>query len=202
MAKKRTWAATVAATAFSHARANALRLLSVPSQHKWKGLDRSIAQFYGAVGGVLCATLWDPGCSHNLITPEFAEVLAKKGVRWKACEPYHIQHGSGEDGGVRSAAPAVRCLKADILLKHKGLTYVAKQASFYVYPGALPDVMFSRKQLGNLTCLEQPGSKLLDWEMTEEDLEMLSHEVDAAVVQAHCGHRSGILRQLIAKHQF
>jgi hypothetical protein len=40
-------------------------------------LEESIAQYYGAVGGVLCSTLWDPGSSVNLITPEFAKEIAK-----------------------------------------------------------------------------------------------------------------------------
>jgi len=38
-------------------------------------LEEGVAQFYGAVGGVLCSTLWDPGSSVNLITPDFAEEL-------------------------------------------------------------------------------------------------------------------------------
>jgi hypothetical protein len=65
-------------------------------------LDDGVAQFYGAVGGTLCSTLWDPGSSVNLITPEFAKELSERGVRWEYCEPCHIEHGSGESGGVRS----------------------------------------------------------------------------------------------------
>ena len=175
-----------AAAAFNASRATSLKLHSVPKPHRWPGLSPEVAQFYGAVGSVLCTTLWDPGCSHNFITPEFADVLVSRGARWKFCKPLQVDHGSGEDGGVKSAAPAVRSLRADVVLKQKGLTYSKKQVLFYVYPGALPDVMFCRKELQSLPCIEQPGSKLLDWEMTAEDLEGLSHVVDAAIIQAHC----------------
>ena len=41
-------------------------------------LEKDSAQFYGAVGGVLCSTLWDPGSSVNLITPEFAKELQQQ----------------------------------------------------------------------------------------------------------------------------
>jgi hypothetical protein len=113
-------------------------------------------------------------------------MLTKRGVRWKWCAPLEVEHGSGADGGVMSGAPAVRSLRADILLKHKGLTFVRKDALFYVYPGCLPDVMICRQELQGLQCVEQPNSKLIDWEMTTEDLQSLSHVVDAAMVQAHC----------------
>ena len=176
-----------AATAFNAAKgATSLKLHPVPKPHRWRELDQGIAQFYGAVGKILCTTLWDPGCSHNFITPAFADVLVSRGARWKYCEPMVVDHGSGKDGGVRPAAPAVRSLRADVVLKTKGHTFVGKQVLFYVYPGALPDVMFCRKELESLQCVEEPSSKLLDWEVTEADLESLSHVVDAAILQAHC----------------
>ena len=180
------------ATAFSRARSNSLKLQSVPKPYMWRGLSREVGQFYGAVGGVLCTTLWDPGCSHNFVTPAFADVLSARGARWKWCDPLHVDHGVGESGGVGSAAPAVRSLRADVVLKHKGLTYMKKQALFYVYPGTLPDVMLCRKELESLPCLEQPGSKLLDWEMTKDDLEGLAHIVDASIIQAYCVMQPGV----------
>ena len=178
-------AKAAAATAFSRAACCALKIPSVPRPHQWRKLGKAVAQFYGSVGKVLCTTLWDPGCSDNFVTPAFADMLVKRGARWKYCEPLNVDHGAGENGGVKSAAPAVRSLRADIVLRNKGLTYIYKQAKFYVYDGALPDVMFSRKQLEMLQCVEQPGSKLLDWEMTMEDMESLAHVVDAAVIQAN-----------------
>ena len=135
-------------------------------------------------------------------------MLTKRGVRWKWCAPLEVEHGSGVDGGVVSGAPAVRSLRADILLKHKGLTFVRKDALFYVYPGCLPDVMICRRELQGLQCLEQPDTKLIDWEMTAEDLQSLSHMVDAAMVQAHCvmnhvgisdGHKKSIVENKARK---
>ena len=149
-------------------------------------LDDGVAQFYGAVGGTLCSTLWDPGSSVNLITPEFAKELSERGVRWEYCEPCHIEHGSGESGGVRSAAPAVRRVVANVILCHQGLTYRGENIVFYVYKGSFPDVVLSRKQLQELKCLEQPASKLLSWDVTRDDVCRLAHLVDSARVQAHC----------------
>jgi hypothetical protein len=61
--------------------------------------DRRIEQHYGGVGGRVCMTLWDTGCSHNLVTPEFADELVRAGnaVR-RRCAPLPMQHGAGEDG--------------------------------------------------------------------------------------------------------
>ena len=91
-------AAAVAATVFDRAR----RANDQALPKEFPQLEDSIAQYYGAVGGVLCSTLWDPGSSVNLITPEFAKELQQRGIRWKFCEPLQIIHGSGEDGGVRA----------------------------------------------------------------------------------------------------
>jgi hypothetical protein len=41
-------------------------------------LEEGVMRFYGAVGNTLCSTLWDPGSSINMITPAFAEELAKR----------------------------------------------------------------------------------------------------------------------------
>ena len=149
-------------------------------------MEDGVAQFYGAVGGTLCSTLWDPGSSVNLITPEFAKELSERGVRWEYCTPCHIEHGSGESGGVRSAAPAVRRVVTTVILCHQGLTYRGENVEFYVYKGAFPDVVLSRKQLQELQCLEQPASKLLSWDVTRDDLCRLAQLVDSARVQAYC----------------
>jgi hypothetical protein len=149
-------------------------------------LEDGIAQYYGAVGGVLCSTLWDPGSSVNLITPEFAKELQQRGIRWEPCEPLQIVHGSGEDGGVRAAAPSVRRVVASVVLCERGLTYRKDKVEFYVYQGALPDVVLSKRQLCEMECLEIPGKKLLDWEVSRDDLSRLARLVDSARVQAHC----------------
>ena len=153
-------------------------------------LEDGVAQFYGAVGNVLCSTLWDPGSSINLVTPEFARVLQGKGVPWEYCKPMQIDHGSGEEGGVKSAAPAVRRIRTDVLLCEKGLTFRLENVVFYVYRGALPDVILSRKLLEKMVCLEQPGTKLLNWSVSQDDVSRLARLVDSAQVQAHCAMRA------------
>ena len=97
-----------AATAFSRAACCAVKIPSVPRPYRWPKLGTAVAQYYGSVGTVLCTTLWDPGCSDNFVTPAFAEMLIKRGARWKYCKPFAVDHGVGESGGVKSAAPAVR----------------------------------------------------------------------------------------------
>ena len=90
--------------------------------------DRRIEQHYGGIGGRVCLTLWDTGCSHNLVTPDFAEELVRAGAVRRKCAPLPMQHGGGEDEndtscGVTSAAPATSYVIADVLLCHKGRTY-------------------------------------------------------------------------------
>jgi hypothetical protein len=148
-------------------------------------IDDDVTRFYGAVGGTLCATLWDPGSSINMITPEFAQELSRrKGIRWGFCEPVEIQHGSGD--GVKSAPPAVRSLFADVVLCCKGLTFTQKNVELFVYQGCLPDVILSSKFLETIPCVEQPSVKLLDWRVSADDLRRLTSIVDSAMVQSHC----------------
>lgn len=149
-------------------------------------LEDGVTQFYGAVGKVLCSTLWDPGSSVNLITPEFADELQSKGSPWEYCKPLYIEHGSGEDGGVRSAAPCLKRLIAPVTICHQGLTFTQEAVAFYVYQGALPDVVLSRKLLESMRCLEQPGVKLLNWNVSKDDVGRLAKLVDSVKVQAHC----------------
>ena len=67
---------------------------------------------------MLALTLWDTGCSHEIITPVFAEELLRKGARWRECIPLHLSHGNAEH--VTAAAPPSRQVCANILLVHKG----------------------------------------------------------------------------------
>ena len=180
-----------AATAFSQlGHVNTARLGRVDKPYPWRDLDDDIAQFYGGVNGVMCTTLWDPGCSHNLVTPEFADELIRRGARWSYCQPLTLEHGVGGKV-VTSAAPAVKWVEGEIVLCEDGLTYRAEKVKLYVYRGALPDVMISKKQLEHMTCLEKPEKKLLKWKMTREDHDRLAHMMDAAMIQAHCCLRSG-----------
>ena len=90
-------AAAVAATAFNHTARTASAGGVAPEDLKDGRVERSVARFYGAVGYTLCATLWDPGSSINMVTPAFADELVKrKGLRWKYCAPMEVQHGSGD----------------------------------------------------------------------------------------------------------
>ena len=54
-----------------------LAALKPPNEVSSGRLEKGVMRFYGAVGGTLCATLWDPGSSINMITPEFAHVKDK-----------------------------------------------------------------------------------------------------------------------------
>ena len=151
--------------------------------------DRRIEQHYGGVGGRICLTLWDTGCSHNLVTPEFAEELVRAGAVRRRCAPLPMQHGAGEDEeeaarGVTSAAPATSYVIADVLLCHKGRTFRHHGARFYVYGGTLPDVIISKGLLNDITCLEDPAHKLLDWQVSAADEERLRGLVERANIQA------------------
>ena len=176
----------MAATVFSPAGSRpAGAKTPVPEPPRDGRIDEDVTRFYGAVGGTLCATLWDPGSSINMITPEFAQELSRrKGIRWGHCEPVHIQHGSGD--GVTAAPPAVRSLFADVVLCCKGLTFTQKNVELFVYQGCLPDVILSSKFLETIPCVEQPGVKLLDWRVSADDLRRLTSIVDSAMVQSHC----------------
>ena len=151
--------------------------------------DRRIEQHCGGVGGKLCLTLWDTGCSHNLITPEFAAELVRAGAIQRRCNPLQLQHGGGDDDDplrcVQSAAPATSYVTAEVVLCHKGRTFRHHGARFYIYGGALPDVVLSKKLLNSITCVEEPQHKLLDWMVDEEDEARLVRILEGACVQAH-----------------
>ena len=152
--------------------------------------DRRIEQHYGGIGGRVCLTLWDTGCSHNLVTPDFADELVRAGAIRRRCAPLPMQHGGGEDEddasrGVTSAAPATSYVIADVLLCHKGRTYRHHGARFYVYSGTLPDAIISKKLLNDISCVEEPDNKLLDWQVSAADEERLRGLVERANVQAN-----------------
>ena len=72
-------AAGMAATAFDDANLRAANAKgAVPVLRESGRIERDVARFYGAVGDTLCATLWDPGSSINMITPAFADELSKR----------------------------------------------------------------------------------------------------------------------------
>ena len=109
-------------------------------------------------------------------------------MRYEKCAPQHLVHGSGE--GVTSAAPAVRCLRADLVLCCKGLTFVKKAVKFFVYQGCLPDVILSSRLLETIHCVERPEVKLLDWDVSPADVGRLAYIVDSAHVQHVCAMRA------------
>ncbi len=134
--------------------------------------------------------MWDTGCSHNLVTPDFAEELVRTGAVRRKCAPLPMQHGSGEDDGdvsrgVTSAAPATSYVIADVLLCHKGRTYRHHGARFYVYNGTLPDAIISKKLLNDISCVEEPEHKLLDWQVSSADEARLRGLVEGASIQAN-----------------
>ena len=56
------------------------------------------------------------------------------------------------------------CAK-EVVLVHNGDTYVQPDVWFYMYDGALPDVMLSDSFLNTIPCVTTPGNRLIDtWE--------------------------------------
>ena len=133
---------------------------------------------------MLALTLWDTGCSHEIITPIFAEELLRKGARWRECIPLHLAHGNAEH--VTAAAPSSRQVCANVMLVHKGEIFEQRDVWFYVYDGAFPDVMLSESFLNNIPCVSSPGKILLDTREKPGDRQLLQQcmsDYDALVVQ-------------------
>ena len=124
------------------------------------------------MGGVLARTLWDTGCSHNIITPEFAEELLRKGARWRECAPLVLAHGNADH--VTAAAPPTKQICASIMLVHQAKIFRAADVWLYVYDGCFPDVMLSEGFLNDIPCLSRPGDKLLDTSTTQNDQQLLA----------------------------
>jgi hypothetical protein len=128
------------------------------------------------VGGVLARTLWDTGCSHEIISPDFADELLRRGGRWRECAPLHIEHGDVEY--VKAGAPPTRQICANILLVHKGRIFEQTDVWLYVYEGCLPDVMLSENFLNDIPCVSHPGVKLFDTRESVGDRELLEQCVN------------------------
>ena len=111
--------------------------------------------------------LWDTGCSNELIHPDFAQQLIGKGASWRYCDPLHMQHGNA--AATRAAAPSTKQVCAEVFLSHKGHKFFQKEVWFYVYDGALPDVMLSDGFLNAIPCTTEPGRKLLDTTSEPQD---------------------------------
>ncbi len=109
---------------------------------------------------------------NEIISPVFAEELLRKGARWRECIPLHIAHGDVEY--VQAGAPPTKQVCADIMLVHKGRVFRAQDVWFYVYEGALPDVMLSEAFLNDIPCVTHPGQKLIDTREREGDIELLA----------------------------
>ena len=124
------------------------------------------------MGGVLARTLWDTGCSHDIITPEFAEELLRKGARWRECAPLVLAHGNADH--VTAAAPPTRQVCASVMLVHQAKIFRAADVWLYVYDGCFPDVMLSEGFLNSIPCLSRPGDKLLDTFTTQNDRQLLA----------------------------
>lgn len=85
---------------------------------------------------MLARVLWDTGCSHDIVSEAFAEELLRKGGRWRECAPLHLNHGDAVH--VKSGAPPVKQVCANILLTHKGKIFEERDVWLYVYEGAYP----------------------------------------------------------------
>ena len=74
--------------------------------------------------------------------------------------------GHGDSTKVKSAPPAImQVCASEVVLVHNGDTYRQPDVWFYMYEGALPDVMLSETFLNTIPCLTTPGNRLLDtWE--------------------------------------
>ena len=144
-----------------------------------------MAHRLGAVAGVLARTLWDTGCSHELITPTFGWELIRRGAAWRYCEPLHLDHGNAEK--VRSAAPAIiQVCAPEIVLVHNGNTYCQTDVWLYLYEGALPDVMLSETFLNTIPCVTTPGMSLIDTRERIGDRDILrQYIVDARDILEH-----------------
>lgn len=125
---------------------------------------------------MLARTLWDTGCSHNIVSPEFAEELLRRGGRWRECVPLHLSHGN--DRHVKAGTPPTRQVCANILLVHKGQIFEQRDVWLYVYDGGLPDVMLSESFLNHIPCISSPGTKLLDTTEQRDDRRILQQCID------------------------
>ena len=113
---------------------------------------------------MLARTLWDTGCSTDLVHPDFGWELIRRGAAWRYTEPIHLHHG--DSSKVQSAAPSImEVCASDIVLVHKGETFRFENCWLHMYEGCLPDVMLSEAFLNLIPCISTPGTILMDtWE--------------------------------------
>ena len=116
-------------------------------------------------------TLWDTGCSHDIVNPVFAEELLRRGARWRECAPLCLHHGDAEH--VKAGTPPTRQVCTNILLVHKSKIFERRDVWLYVYEGGLPDVMLSEGFLNTIPCVSHPGAKLIDTKEGVGDRELL-----------------------------
>jgi len=121
-------------------------------------------------------TLWDTGCSDELISVAAAKLFISKGAVWEQIDPVPIGHGNAD--AVVSATPATTRVKLDVLLVHKERVFHQKDLWFLVYDGCLPDAMLSETLLNTIPCISHPGTKLVDTRASPSDLSILYQQMD------------------------
>ncbi len=137
------------------------------------------------MAGVLARVLWDTGCSDQLIHPDFGWELIRRGAAWRYCDPLYMNHGDASK--TKGGAPAIIqvCAK-DIVLVHNGDTYRMEDVWFYMYEGALPDVMLSDTLLNSIACITTPGKRLIDtWEYVGDRDILRQYMADAHDILVH-----------------
>jgi hypothetical protein len=136
-----------------------------------------IAHRFGCLSGQLCRLLWDTGCSHELITPLFAQKLISNGAKWEfLAAPSTIEHGNA--AVVSSGAPVTTRVCLDVLIVHKSRIFQQKDVWFMVYDGCLPDAMLSDSLLNGIACMDEPGTSLIDTRARLNDLPILLQQMD------------------------
>ena len=136
-----------------------------------------IAHRFGCLSGQLCRLLWDTGCSHELITPLFAQKLISSGAKWEFLEaPSTIEHGNAAVVG--SGAPVLMRVCLDVLIVHKSRIFQQSNVWFMVYDGCLPDAMLSESLLNGIACTDAPGTSLIDTRTRPDDLPILLQQMD------------------------
>jgi hypothetical protein len=79
----------------------------------------------------------------------------------------------GDKNTVTAANPAVKQVMADVVLVHKGEVFRKNGVWFYIYDGALPDVMLSETLLNDIPCISHPGISLMDTRERQGDRDIL-----------------------------
>ena len=93
----------------------------------------------------------------------------------------------GDASKTKGGAPAiVQVCAKDIVLVHNGETYRMEDVWFYMYEGALPDVMLSDTLLNSIPCITTPGKRLIDtWEYVGDKDILRQYMTDAHSILVH-----------------